>query len=282
LENAIRRKVNLLKEDTDVSANIPTRSTGINVLANTLKQIIPIIKQSYELLTTNEEQKTSFRSHVIQNAINTLMRVDITTSSKETEGQEPPEKPEMPTLGPEEGGSAGELAVEEPAMEEPAMEEPEQLQEADLEVDVEDQPPGKPVGGKSDEKFIPIDDKAAQAHQEKVKPAKAAAGKDSEFVQIQGLDRTGMEMAQRTFPKIQKQLGDSYAMLSNVQDKEEFADYLVANLKLYFDQFDQEMQPNIPEPESAAYDQIKQKADRLGGQIQENLIFSKIYKTLTG
>ena len=73
----------LLREATDVNTDTPNRSTGINVLATTLKLVIPIIKQGYEQLTSSPEQRKSFRAHVIQNAINTLVRVDLTTGSEE-------------------------------------------------------------------------------------------------------------------------------------------------------------------------------------------------------
>ena len=73
----------VLQEATDVNTDTPNRSTGINVLATTLKLVIPIIKQGYEQLTSSPEQRKSFRAHVIQNAINTLVRVDLTTGSEE-------------------------------------------------------------------------------------------------------------------------------------------------------------------------------------------------------
>jgi len=221
----------LLQEATDVNTDTPNRSTGINVLATTLKLVIPILKQGYEQLTTSPEQRRSFRAHVIQNAINTLVRVDLTTGSEEErragdQEREDVQMPQNPEVAPGE-----EPLPEETPEEAPAPEVPEEtLEEQDIEVDVDD------------DKFIDIEPKEPEPEPEPppkgaTNVAKAVSGQ-KEFVKIGGLDDTGMEMAQRTFPKVQKQIADGYAMLSLKSDKEDYADFLVANLKMYFDQFD--------------------------------------------
>jgi len=63
-------------------------------------------------------------------------------------------------------------------------------------------------------------------------------------------------------------------MLSNPEDQEIFFDYLIANLKLYFDKFEGEIQPNVEEPTNQAYDTAKQEqpADgEEGGEEQLDL-----------
>ena len=61
-------------------------------------------------------------------------------------------------------------------------------------------------------------------------------------------------MAYTTFKKVESQIIDSYDMLSNPEDQEIFFDYLIANLKLYFDKFEKEIQPDVEEPTNQAYD----------------------------
>ena len=61
-------------------------------------------------------------------------------------------------------------------------------------------------------------------------------------------------MAYTTFKKIESQIIDAYDMLSNPEDQEVFFDYLIANLKLYFDKFETEIQPDVEEPTNQAYD----------------------------
>ena len=275
----------LLTEATDVNTDTPNRSTGINVLATTLKLVIPIIKQGYEQLTSSPEQRKSFRAHVIQNAINTLVRVDLTTGSDEErragdQEREEVQMPQNPELPPEEAAEEPlEEPIEEP-VEEPLAEDVVVEQEADEEDDIEIE-----VGGDED-KFIDIEDKVPEAEPEAPKGAtnvaKAVTG-EKEFVQIGSLDDTGMEMAQRTFPKVQKQIADGYAMLSLKSDKEDYADFLVANLKMYFDQFDQEENAALAEPTSPEYEKAKANTARFaageeGATLEEGINVLKVLR----
>ena len=54
-------------------------------------------------------------------------------------------------------------------------------------------------------------------------------------------------------------------MLSNPEDQEIFFDYLIANLKLYFDKFEKEIQPSVEEPTNQAYDSAKEEQPAGGG-----------------
>ena len=42
----------------------PNKSTGINVLEDLLTKIIPVLETDYKLMTTNPEQRESFRAHI--------------------------------------------------------------------------------------------------------------------------------------------------------------------------------------------------------------------------
>ena len=71
LRNIVRKMI--IKEvavaDTDPT---PHQSTGINVLEDLLKKIIPVLEDDFKILTTSEEQRRSFRAHVVNAAKNTL------------------------------------------------------------------------------------------------------------------------------------------------------------------------------------------------------------------
>ena len=60
-------------------------------------------------------------------------------------------------------------------------------------------------------------------------------------------------------------------MLSNEEDQRLFYDYLITNLKLYFDKFEDELQPSLPEPTTDEYeaeaekDDVEDEAGDLGG-----------------
>jgi hypothetical protein len=207
--------------------------------------------------------------------------VDLTTGSDEErragdQEREEVQMPQNPELPPEE---AAEEPLEEP-VEEPLAEDVVVEQEADEEDDIEVE-----VGGDED-KFIDIEDKVPEAEPEAPKGAtnvaKAVTG-EKEFVQIGSLDDTGMEMAQRTFPKVQKQIADGYAMLSLKSDKEDYADFLVANLKMYFDQFDQEENAALAEPTSPEYEKAKANTARFaageeGATLEEGINVLKVLR----
>ena len=57
-------------------------------------------------------------------------------------------------------------------------------------------------------------------------------------------DLTGRNRAMAAVSKIEKSIKDSYAILGNPDDKSDFKTYLIANLKLYFDQWENSLQNN--------------------------------------
>ena len=59
----------------------PNKSTGINVLEELLKKIIPVLETDFKSLTTSEEQRQSFRAHIINAVINTLTPAKINTKA---------------------------------------------------------------------------------------------------------------------------------------------------------------------------------------------------------
>jgi len=111
-----------------------------------------------------------------------------------------------------------------------------------------------------DDMFIDIrsdKEKASEKEKEEEDPRDAFG--------IEGKDTTGRNMAYTTFKKIESQIIDAYDMLSNPEDQEIFFDYLIANLKLYFDKFEGEITPNVEEPTNQAYDTAKQEQPAAGG-----------------
>jgi len=86
-ENRLRDVIrSLIKEvSADVPDEQPQRSTGINVLEDTLKNIIPIVEDAYKGLTTSKEQRDSFRAHILNAVENSLAPVDLTAGAGESQ-----------------------------------------------------------------------------------------------------------------------------------------------------------------------------------------------------
>jgi hypothetical protein len=75
---------------------------------------------------------------------------------------------------------------------------------------------------------------------------------------LEDMDETGRNMAYTSFRKVSQYMLDAYDSLANPKDKEIFLDYLVTNLKLYFDKFESELASTVEEPTTPEYDSAKQ------------------------
>jgi hypothetical protein len=76
-------------------------------------------------------------------------------------------------------------------------------------------------------------------------------------------------MAMDSFKKMENQVKDAYELLDNEKDRGLFYDYLITNLKLYFDKFEEEMNPTVTEPTTPEYEQEKDRKseeDQGGGE----------------
>lgn len=127
------------------------------------------------------------------------------------------------------------LKPAELVMSSPDLESEEELEE-DLEVNIEDE-----------EKFIPVRDGDQEPDPEEVE-------EPDMFEPISGMNLTGRNFASVTFNKVENQILDAYESLGDQEDRSIFEDYLLTNLKLYFDRFEEELQPTVPEPESPDYE----------------------------
>ena len=221
-ERALRLAIRSILKEGDVSDVHPHRSTGINVLEDLLKKIIPILEDDFKVLTTSEQQRESFRSHVIHGVRNALAPVQASEKAGEADAEEPAE-------------DAG-------------------LSE-DVDINIEDED--------EEGKFIDIDDKKPEAEEEPADPR-------DEFG-IDGEDETGRNAAYNSFKKIQSQIVDAYSLLGDEKDQGIFYDYLITNLKLYFDKFETELQTRLNEPTTPEYEkqagELDEPADPAGDDL---------------
>ena len=217
-EGKLRRLVRkLVLEAAEEAA--PHENTGINVLADLLKTIIPQIETEYKLLTTDPQQRESFRAHIVNATQNTLAAPKMVDQS----------------------GGGGELEMALPMQEQ-------EDEEVDINLDV------KTGGEIGDEKFIDIEDT----------PTPEEGEEEEDTFGLDGEDETGRNFAQRAFEKIEKQILEAYELLSNEEDKQLFYDYLITNLKLYFDKFEDDLSSSLPEPTTDEYEAEAEDAEEEG------------------
>lgn len=123
--------------------------------------------------------------------------------------------------------------------------------EAEINVDIEDDEGGEDLDG-----FIPVRDQDIEKAAEKEEKEDLS---DVEKFGIEGKDLTGRNMAFRSYKSVEKVIADSYALLGNEEDRNEFYDYLITNLKLHFDKFEDELADDLSEPSTPAYEKEKEE-----------------------
>ena len=105
------------------------------------------------------------------------------------------------------------------------------------------------------DKFIPV-------RQQDTEPEEDEKSDEEKFG-IPGEDLTGRNFAFSSFNKVENQIMDAYQSLASSEDKELFYDYLLTNLKLYFDKFEDELSGNLEEPTTPEYEAEKDVDDEL-------------------
>jgi len=209
-----RKKVNVLREgirkylfEAELEGDKkPYEFTGINVLRDLLKRIIPTLESDYKQLTTNVEQRQAFRKHILLGLQNTIQEYDIYTQKGLSEAVEDDEVPDM---DPDRDGEI-DVAVEDDVATEPELDDVQKF------IDIH---------SKSKESQTPDDE-------EQEKDIYADEAPD---------ERTGRMFANDTIDKIDSQISKAYEKLSNKQDREVFMEFLLSNVRLYFEKFEDEM-----------------------------------------
>jgi len=191
---------------TDVHDN-----TGINTLKDLMKNtnVLSTLREVYKTLTTDEDQKRSFRAHIIMWVQDTLAPVKLNDTDSES-------------------GAAQDINLNE-----------------EVGIDIEGVDAEKFIAGDGIKDGSEKDEIPEPEEEEKMKP-------------IDGEDTTGRNKAERVYPTIEKSIVDYYSELDNASDQEMFYDYLIANLKLYFDKWDGEMSKGVTEPTNDEYEKAKQ------------------------
>ncbi len=221
LRKTIRK---MLREKQDT---VQHNSTGINALEKLLSSIVPIMESGYKDLKTDPEQRKSFKAHILRAIQNLLSTASVYFSAdKKTKDSAQPSVPA--------------LAL-------PNQPEAELKEQEDEPSDVE-----KKTGPETNPQFIDI---------EKDKKKETKPNPVDAFQAVEGEDLTGRNFALETFKKIQKQILETYSLLSNEQDREIFYDFLITNVKLYFDKFETELEASPAEPTTPEYEAEKAKKD---------------------
>jgi len=224
-EYKLRKTIrNIIKEAEDI---VNHESTGINVLADLLDTIVPILKSFYKKLGTDVQQRTSFRAHIIKSVQNLLSPISLMIKA---------------------GGIAGNPVTSDSVK--VAVKQPSEAPQEELEEQEE--------GPEADPAFIPL--KSDRKEKEAAAEPKEAKPEDA-FIEIEGEDETGRNIALQAFKRVEKQTREAYMILANEEDRKVFYDYLITNLKLHFDRFEDELKSTVPEPTTPEYEEEKKSKE---------------------
>ena len=132
-----------------------------------------------------------------------------------------------------------------------------------------DKDPGEEAVGIEEQIDVNIGDDAPDARkridigrekpeeESEVDAEKAKEEAELEDFAIADEDRTGAVEALRSMKQIENVIKKTYNGLFDPNDRDLYADYLLTNLQLYFDEFEEELQAVIPEPDNPDYNQRK-------------------------
>lgn len=313
-EQELRAIIRMLIEGEKPEAS-PHASTGINVLEDLLKKIVPVIEQDYKQLTTEPGQRESFRAHIV-NAVQNVLAPEAAIADASPPGamneddrkrlrdpedmvshfarnwtktsirssMEPKVAFYVRKLGDGSYAISKMITKVEPE-ENRRLSKDDAIKFLDKElyrrwyIEFDDS-----VAKEPDRRSIPRDDspeRRAMREDVGLSVGDEKPKDDDKFIDIEGdkaeiptadprddfgiddEEVTGRNFAFNTFGKIENQIVDSYAMLDNATDRTLFFDYLITNLKLYFDKFEDELRANIGEPSTDEYEkQSQQKFDK--------------------
>jgi len=102
---------------------------------------------------------------------------------------------------------------------------------------------------KDEDKFI----STPHAEEEKLSPEE----EEREEFTMEEHDLTGRNEAFKVFKSIENQIVSEYDDLEDDGDRKPFYDYLITNLKMYFDLFEDELTPKVVEPTTPEYEKEK-------------------------
>lgn len=208
----------------EAKQEIPFESTGINVLEKLLKRIVPDIESGYKSLTTSIEQRNSFKNHILHAIVNTIAPLKALPTANQEQ--------DMLAAPPENLDSENEVS------------------EQDLKMSIDKQDDSKD-NDKKDKKFIDIEKDKSEEEQEKTK------------FELTGEDKTGRNIAFSVFRKIKEDILKSYMSLENKEDQDVFYSYLLTNVNLYFDKFEDELINILPNITTVEYEREKERKKEL-------------------
>ena len=218
IREMVTQEAQLAEKITIGSIDPPSDNTGLNKLDSVLNTIVPRVEQFYKELTTDPEQRRSFRAHYLRSIMKELIPVELNQD-------------------------AAELAAAERRAEDEDLHEIDIIEEEAVEVAILDDENAPDMS-----KFRELD-KEAMKDKEEAEELSA----EEEFSKNLGLEdeeKTGRDFGLDAWEATKGVVIPVYGKLHNEEDSEIFYDYLITNMKIWFNIFDDQLSREVEEPES--------------------------------
>ena len=288
----------LLNEaDPAVAADAVHSSTGINSLEDLFKNtnLLSVLRKGYKSLTSKEEQRESYKNHILS-AVGLSLEVEASRHDAPSEEEALQEigipKPEfkkdqeraqakrcMERYYPKEaglpvnaipgegvegmrGGAASGMSLEDCNQ---LLQRYPEVMPGEMQKKMSPSAPVKPTIAED----VNIDigrpeDNPAFIDVEKREPT---ADEEVEEFSLAGHDKTGRNKAYTDYKNVEKNIITAFDDLDDPEDRSMFKDYLLTNLKLYFERFEEELQTDLPAPDI----ETPEGAEEAHGDVGEEL-----------
>ena len=219
-EQRLRKVIRRLLKEEEGQGD---ESTGISYLRRDLKKTIPELEGGYKALRSKKEQRDSYRAHIISALKDIILRGDTNFNAK-SDGDALADGVDAPM----DAGMNEEIDVN--------FGDAESFPDPSKKLD---------IGREKPEEIQAVEDDSEE-------------NKELDDFSIEGEDKTGAAAALTSMKQIEKVVINTYSTLYDPTDRELYADYLITNTQLYFDEFEKELQTIIPEPENPEYEKRKE------------------------
>jgi hypothetical protein len=219
-EKRLRKVIRKLLKEEEGQGD---ESTGISYLRRDLKKVIPELEGGYKALRSKKEQRDSYRAHIIGALKDIILRGDTNFNAK-SDGDALADGVDAPI----DSGLNEEIDVN--------FGDSENFPDPEKKLD---------IGREKPEELQAVEDDNEE-------------NKELDDFSIEGEDKTGAAAALTSMKQIEKVVINTYSTLYDPTDRELYADYLITNTQLYFDEFEKELQTIIPEPENPEYEKRKE------------------------
>jgi hypothetical protein len=244
-ERQLRLVIRGLIKEAKEMAN-PHPNTGINKLRDSFRKAKATLKTKYQQLTSTEEQRKTFTSHMLRAFVRLFDELDALQAQGDIESSLEDIESAAGSLGTDTGLQA---PPEDQGAKEIEAELDGMLQEVlnEVQIDLEDEG----IDVVTDEEAAAEEKERERNKSQAEKDYNKKREKDSEKAEFGGEldgDTTGRNQAFDAFRLVQSYFSDAYLDLANASDQEMYRDWCLFNLKLLFKNFEESLPQSPEEP----------------------------------